>query len=123
VIDLVVNEHLLGNCDYTSNTLTRTFPQGLDVEVAKKSSFMRLREMPLSAYEREHVMPALYSGLGEFSTRNVSQITDQSNYRWTVDTQEDLDFARMVYERFEDQPIFNSHDIFNRIPQAEQHFN
>lgn len=34
VIDLVVEQHLASGADYTSNTLDRTFADGLDVEIA-----------------------------------------------------------------------------------------
>ena len=37
VIDLVVNEFHASGADYLSNTMTPTFPDGLDVEVVKAS--------------------------------------------------------------------------------------
>lgn len=123
VIDTVVGEHLKSGATYTSNTLLRTFPQGLDVEVANVDDFLSLREASLSEFEREHVMPAFYNNTRGFLTKNVVQEVDQSTYRWTVDTQGDLDFVRGVYSTFDPATDFTTDDIFNSIPDSEQRKN
>ena len=33
IIDMIIEDHLANDSDYTSNTLTPTFPDGQDVEV------------------------------------------------------------------------------------------
>ena len=33
IVDTIIERHLVSNADYTSNTLERTYPRGLDVEV------------------------------------------------------------------------------------------
>jgi spore coat polysaccharide biosynthesis protein SpsF len=75
---------------FASNTLTRTFPRGMDTEVF---SFKALEEAWQNAtlpYEREHVTPYLYTHPEKFSTVQLTQNPDQSYYRWTVDTLDDF---------------------------------
>ena len=102
VIDTVVRAHLANGTDYTSNTLTPTYPDGLDVECLAASAFSRLLALPLTSREREHVTLGLYGRPDEFSLSNVTQTPDRSNLRWTVDVPEDLEFVRAIYERLYD---------------------
>ncbi len=52
-------------------------------------------------YERAHVTPYLYEKNGRFKLLSVTAAgNDDHNYgdyRWTVDTPEDLEFVRAVY--------------------------
>ncbi len=103
VIDLVIQTHLTARADYTSNTLQPTFPDGLDVECVDATAFRRLIKLPLNAREREHVTLGMYSRPQQFVLNNVTQGTDRSGLRWTVDVPEDLEFVRAVYEQLYDE--------------------
>ena len=48
VIDKVVMEHLDSGADYTSNTMARTYPRGLDVEVFESKALAKLEDSGLS---------------------------------------------------------------------------
>lgn len=100
VIDFVIESHLRSDFSYSSNTLMRTFPHGLDAEVFRASAFERLYSLPLSYEEREHVTLGFHASANGFTLQNVRQEFDWSDFRWTVDYQEDLDFVRSVYEKF-----------------------
>lgn len=84
-------------CDYVSNTLERTYPRGLDVEVfsftALESAYREARLL----FEREHVTPFIYHRPERFRIRQLIQDgPDLSQERWTVDTPEDFAFAKQV---------------------------
>lgn len=112
VIDLVVAEHLRGGADYTSNTLVRTFPDGLDVECVRADAFARLLELDLTREEREHVTAGLYRRPERFSLRNVARKPALGSLRWTVDVAADLEFVRDVYaELYADDPAFGQTEI------------
>jgi spore coat polysaccharide biosynthesis protein SpsF len=85
--------------DFASNTLDRTYPQGLDVEVASLEALERAWEEAVEPYERAHVFPYIYEHPGRFRLVSVRDDVDRSSLRWTVDTEEDLAFARAVYDR------------------------
>lgn len=61
ILDTLVEEFLRRDVDYLSNTIIPTYPDGLDIEVIKRSAFSRLKDLELSKVEREHVTYAMYS--------------------------------------------------------------
>jgi spore coat polysaccharide biosynthesis protein SpsF len=87
-------------CDYASNTLTRTYPRGLDVEAFPMETLERLAREARSDAAREHVTYYLHREHPElFNLREVGDDRDNSDLRWTVDTPDDLALIRMIYER------------------------
>lgn len=97
IIDSTVQAHLSSGADYTSNTLERTFPKGLDVEVFKASSFVDLIAGGVSAQEQEHVTLGFLRKNSKSSLHSVTQDLSFAELRWTVDYQSDLDYVRYVY--------------------------
>lgn len=84
--------------DYASNTLEpRTFPRGLDVEAFSVEALERAWREGRDPAWREHVTPYIYRS-GAFCLGSVRHESDLSSHRWTVDTPEDLSFARAVYD-------------------------
>lgn len=100
VIDEVVRAHLEGGQDFTANRLPpparRSYPVGLDVEVASiKALGIACREAN-SAAHREHVMPFLYENAERFDVTILHIDTDAGAVRWTVDTPQDLEAVRTL---------------------------
>ena len=85
--------------DYASNVLQRTYPRGLDTEVVSLAALEQAWRDAREPYQREHVTPFLYQNSGRFRLLSVTGKHDYSNYRWTLDTPEDLEFLRAVYAR------------------------
>lgn len=103
IIDRVVNE-FQGHypaVDYISNVLTRTFPRGLDVEVMSFGALSKAWQEDHNPVWREHVTQYIWRQPEKFKIRNVTNDTDYSYMRWTVDTPEDLAFMRRIYEHFQ----------------------
>jgi spore coat polysaccharide biosynthesis protein SpsF len=103
VIDLVVGEFLRRwpRVQYaTTDEPRRSFPRGLDTEVFDFASLERAWREDRNPAWREHVTPYLYRRQDLFTLHNVVHHTDCSAYRWTVDTPEDAEFVRRVYESF-----------------------
>jgi spore coat polysaccharide biosynthesis protein SpsF len=91
--------------DYLSNTLELSYPDGLDIEIIKPGIFKKLLEFNLSEEEEEHVTLGIYSRKDTFKTYNVSNKTNISNFRWTVDTFDDLAFVKSVFTHFKSKEI------------------
>ena len=87
--------------DYTSISLMRSYPRGLGAEVTTREALERAWEEAEEAYQRVHVTPYLYEHPERFDLHSVTHDEDLSYHRWTVDTADDLTFARAVYERFD----------------------
>ncbi len=96
----------------------RTYPIGLDVEVATFAALEAAWENADQAYEREHVMPYLYQRDGVANVVLLHAEADYSAHRWTVDTPEDLDFVRQLFARLGDDSTFTWRDVL-RIVQDE----
>jgi spore coat polysaccharide biosynthesis protein SpsF len=107
LIDDVVSA--LGDADFAANTLERTYPQGLDVEIATRETLDRAAREAADPYEREHVFPYVYLHSDHFRLVSVTGEHDWSHLRWTVDHITDLEFVRAVYARLGDS--FDWHDV------------
>ena len=118
VVDTIVQAFLTSNADYASNTLVRTFPDGLDVEAMRVDAILSIADQPLTSFEREHVTPGIYRRPHRFKLVNVVGKQDLSRLRWTVDTAEDLEFVREIYEAlYPEIPDFEASDILGWLDQ------
>ena len=92
--------------DYACNVLpTRTFPRGLDTEIISFEALERAWNEDLNPRSREHVTPYIYQNDHLFHLHGIVNEVDYSHMRWTVDTPEDLEFVRCIYDHF-------GHDCF-----------
>jgi spore coat polysaccharide biosynthesis protein SpsF len=96
VVERTVALHRSAGADYTSNIQPRSFPKGLDVEVATRAAFDAAVEEATDPYEREHVMPFLYRRPHRFDLANLTSGLDAGDEWWTLDTPEDLDRLRTI---------------------------
>lgn len=104
------------NLEYYSNTILRTYPRGLDIEIFKADLIRRLNKTELSASEKEHVTVAIHSRPDTFRMGNHAQEIDLSLHRWTVDTEKDYDFMKWLYTNFVGrEELFNQKDILKLL--------
>jgi len=104
LVDDVVQTFQKGKWDYLSNTLERSFPRGMDVEVFSREALERAHLEAKGVDEREHVTlymvrhPELFS-LGSYDVR------------LTVDTERDFKFIKKLIENLQEKekPIRLSH--------------
>ena len=86
-------------CDYASNVVRRTYPQGLDTEVMHADTLERLDRLAQSSPAREHVTYFIFNERPElFAIQSVTDIENNSDLRWTVDVSQDLEMVRRLYE-------------------------
>jgi len=100
VIDRVVAAYRRGGFDYVSNSVDRTYPDGLDTEVFSFVALERAWREARWTSEREHVTPYIWKHPELFRVSAVRQEVDLSAVRWTVDEVADLEFARAAYRHF-----------------------
>jgi spore coat polysaccharide biosynthesis protein SpsF len=105
VIDIVVDAfRTWKRCVFATNRLPppwgRTYPVGLDVEVCTFAALMHAWQHATEPWERESVMPYLYTVPGRFRIGVMNLSEDLSRYRWTVDTPEDLEMVQAIYAHF-----------------------
>ena len=113
--------HNYPNCEYATNVLRYTFPEGLDVEVCSYSALERSWKESTNPADREHVTLYMHQS-GRFRTApNVEHVPDLSGrgYVWSVDTNEGLAFARAVFEEFGEYD-FRLDDLMRLIEQKPE---
>lgn len=109
VIDQAIEVYRAGGYDYVSNTQGGRFPDGMDVEVFSLGALERTHREAARPSEREHVTPHMKAS-GGFRVGRVEAPADYSEYKWSVDTDRDLQFVRAVYRKFGEVP-FHMEDI------------
>jgi glutamate-1-semialdehyde 2,1-aminomutase/spore coat polysaccharide biosynthesis protein SpsF len=120
VIDKVIARFQLGGCDYVSNILRYTYPDGLDTEVFSFAVLEGAWREAKKLSEREHVTP--YLRTGKFRTANVECDSPMpaGRHRWTVDYPADLEFIRKIYEAFAGNKDFGYQDIFHLLRERPE---
>jgi spore coat polysaccharide biosynthesis protein SpsF len=111
IIDRVIQTFLNNNLDYASNTIEGTYPRGLDVEVFSFHALEVAWQKAAQKFEHVHVTPYIYRHNEQFKIFSVTSVENFSDYRWTVDTQEDLKLIRTIYEEIDHDDDFSWRDV------------
>jgi glutamate-1-semialdehyde-2,1-aminomutase len=112
VVDRVIATFLSEDCDYASNTLVCTYPDGLDTEVFSFAALEIAWHDGRRAADREHVTPFIRTSR-RFRLRSVTSELGISTrqLRWTVDEPRDLEFIRTIYERVGAREFFGWREV------------
>ncbi len=119
LVEAVLTRHVESRAEYTCNVLPRSFPKGLDVEVATADALRRAHAESRLAAEREHVMPYLYRHPELFRLASVVGDDALGHERWTVDTVDDLEFVRWAAAAVDDDDA-SWRDIFAVVGRRAQ---
>ena len=113
VVDHVIGRFIESGCDYVSNTLTPTFPDGLDTEVFTFRALEEAQTRATKPFDREHVTPFLKEAPG-YRRENVVNVEtpDLSAERWTVDEPADFVVAQNVFRYFHPRRDFTWLDVW-----------
>jgi glutamate-1-semialdehyde aminotransferase/spore coat polysaccharide biosynthesis protein SpsF (cytidylyltransferase family) len=117
VIDTIVARFQKGDCDYASNTIRYTYPEGLDTEVFSFRALERAWKEARKPSEREHVTP--YLRTAEFRRVNVESVVPVAPglYRWSVDKADDLQLVRKIYREFDDREDFGFEEVLRLLKE------
>jgi spore coat polysaccharide biosynthesis protein SpsF (cytidylyltransferase family) len=119
VTDVAVDALLSSDADYASNKLHPSYPLGLDVEAFTRAALERVWNEADKPFERSHVTYRIYSGPG-FELLPVTTTPNRHDWRWTVDTDEDLRFAREVFFRLDGSNDFSWLDVVALIEKEPE---
>jgi spore coat polysaccharide biosynthesis protein SpsF len=127
-------DELIFAADFVCNRLPppwhRTYPIGLDVEVCTFTALQKAWKEAKEPQQREHALPYLYEGVElsaisrqlsvgtsprGFRVAMLNHTTDFGDYRWTVDTPEDLEFMRQIYRRFDGRDDFSWKEVLDLV--------
>lgn len=113
IVDSAVALHRRTDADYTSNTLERTYPDGLDVEVIRASVLRTAAAEARDPGEREHVTPFVHHHSDRFRLAALETDERLAHERWTLDTAEDLTRLRTIVGRLHDPVGATWHEVLD----------
>lgn len=112
VLSQMIEYYLIKKPDYLSNTIERSFPRGLDVEIFNFASLKKAYDNAAKDYEKEHVTPYIYQHPDKFNIESFIDKVDNSKHRCTLDTIEDWQLIEKIYNYlYKDNYIFEYKDI------------
>lgn len=118
IIDEMIEFYINNNYEIISNSpqdiKQRTYPRGLDVEIFSYDLLKYSKEHATKPYQLEHVTPYMYE-----TSKNkyyYSNENNYSNYRLTLDTNEDLQLIKEIYDKlYIENKKFYLNEIINLI--------
>jgi spore coat polysaccharide biosynthesis protein SpsF len=120
LVDETVRMFQERHADYASNAIEQTYPRGLDAEVFTLAVLKLAWQNARQPYEREHVTPYFYEHPELFRLASVIGPADYSQYRWTLDTAEDLELLRAIYSKFKGDDGFSWRDVIALMEREAQ---
>jgi spore coat polysaccharide biosynthesis protein SpsF len=123
IIDKVVADFRIGGADFVSNVRDYTTPRGTDVRVFTTGALDEINRISQDPADHEHVSLHFWEHPEKYELRNVvTQLAPEvAQLRLTVDTPEDFELVRRVYEElYPVKPDFTLGDIlalFERQPE------
>ncbi|GAA1841471.1 cytidylyltransferase domain-containing protein [Microbacterium koreense] len=109
VIDEVIDALRRETADFAANRLPppfqRTYPVGLDVEVCTADALRMANKEATMPHQREHVMPFLYENPERFHVALLDLEEPLGEFRWTVDSPQDLAAAEALAEIVGAEPV------------------
>jgi spore coat polysaccharide biosynthesis protein SpsF len=118
ILQKVLEKFKSETVDYVSNTVDRTFPRGMDVEVFTFEALKKANDLASEAFEKEHVTPYFYLN-PEKKDLSVKQVHaapkhHEPELRLTLDTPEDYAFLCAIYgELYSQNENFDLEAIMN----------
>jgi spore coat polysaccharide biosynthesis protein SpsF len=98
ILDACVFAYFANDVHFAANCLVETFPRGLDVKVFSTDVLGEVASLTDDPADHEHVSLYIYEHPERYRLCNVPAVggLHRPDWRWTVDTGEDLDFVRAV---------------------------
>ncbi len=100
-VDRLIEEHIESGADYSSNTMKRTYPRGLDAEIFSTALLEDVDKVATEKHQREHVTPYFYQNPLKFKLNDIVARGKlyHPDFRLCVDTIEDFQLMEIIYAR------------------------
>ncbi len=84
---------------YLSNALERTYPRGFDFEIFSFHLLEQAHQHAVDVSDKEHVTPYIWKNKS-VKLKHIKRTTDESRFRLTLDTHEDLELLKILIEQY-----------------------
>jgi spore coat polysaccharide biosynthesis protein SpsF len=123
IIDMVVSDFRIGGADFVSNVLKYTTPRGTDVRVFTTRALDEINRTSTDPADHEHVSLHFWEHPEKYILRDVlfGLPARAAQLRLTVDTPEDFELVRQVYETlYPTKPDFTLTDVLELFVQQPE---
>jgi spore coat polysaccharide biosynthesis protein SpsF len=114
IIDQLLRIYAANDFDYVSNTVIRSYPDGLDVQVSSLPILEKCYSLCENDKDREHLFYTARRNPDKIKTFQLLAPPELCwpQWRWTLDTSDDYQRICRIYEHlYPKNPAFSSHDI------------
>ena len=105
IVDKVIEKYKVGQFDYFTNILIRTFPIGTDVEIFSFETLEKMWKDAKLPSEREHVTTYIRNKKLDCKFGNLKNVENLGNLRFTLDRYEDLQLIKKITSKIHKNPI------------------
>lgn len=121
VIDLAINTLIQDETlDYVSNTIDPSYPEGIDVEVFRYRALEIAHKSAYKKIDQEHVTPYIWSNPGVFKIHNFYAKEDTSEFRLTVDYEDDLEVVSAILSHFKGNQYVGYEEIIEFLRDSPE---
>jgi len=110
LIDDFIKIYSKKNVDYVTNILSRTYPDGLDIEIFNKKSLFKAWKNSYHSFDKEHVTPYLRNNK-KIKKYNISFRKNFSENVWALDYKEDLVMLKKIVKYFHPRTDFSWKEV------------
>lgn len=109
------------NLDYLSNVIVRTFPRGLDAEIFTFAALEKAYQNASTDQDREHVTSYIYKNPELFVMDNFKSERNLSEYRWTLDVEEDFRLIEAIYsDLYKKNKLFTTQEVLDLLKEKPE---
>ena len=113
IVELALATYMANDVDYVSNSIVRSFPDGMDVQVFSRKILEESYAMTSDPLDLEHVTRHIQRTPEKFSRINIIAPLDQ---RWpelglTLDERSDFDLISAIISSFPEDKLFGCSEI------------
>jgi spore coat polysaccharide biosynthesis protein SpsF len=123
VVDRVVDVFRANRVDYASNDLKQTYPNGLGTAVFPTAVLEAVARLTDDPVDHEHVSLYIYEHPERFALSNLESGLPERwwNLRLTVDTLDDFNLIRTIYEKlYPQKPDFALQDVIELLEREPE---
>lgn len=121
IIDSTVHLYLEEKCEYGTNCMPPSYPDGLDVEVFNFHILETAWKEARLPSQLEHISVFFEDQPERFKISNLAYKEDLSGMRWTVDEPEDFEFVTKIFEAlYPVKPLFGMEDVLDLLKKEPE---
>ncbi|WP_196008108.1 cytidylyltransferase domain-containing protein [Clostridium tyrobutyricum] len=113
-VDKLIEMFFSGEYAYASNTIERSFPRGFDTQIFPVTVLEEVNMVTRNPVDHEHVSIYIYTNPEKYKLLNwgASEEMNHPEFEITLDTKEDYEFIKQIYEiLYPQNPDFSAEDV------------